>query len=155
EGAAVFTLSPMNDGLTHFELDIAEMAIKSVTLTAVEKRGTGDLPKSSGPPGDRPVSQLARRLEIETHPEKLVIELDRPYARNEQLTIEIAYSCAPRKGLFFVEPDESYPNKPRQIWSQGENEDAHWWFPCHDVTNQKMTTEMIVTVKSNFFALSN
>ncbi|MGE0128468.1 MAG: M1 family aminopeptidase [Blastocatellales bacterium] len=151
EGSATFTLSPMNDGMTYFDLDIAEMAIKSVKLTAVEKRGTGDLSQSSSQPG----SQLARRLEFETHPEKLTIELDRPYARNEQLTIEIAYSCSPRKGLFFVEPDEAYPNKPRQIWSQGENEDAHWWFPCHDVTNQKMTTEMIATVKSPFFALSN
>ncbi len=151
EGAATFTLSPMNDGLTHFELDIAEMMIKSVALTAVERRGTGDLQSSSRPF----VGQFARRLEFETRPEKLVIELDRPYERKEQLTIEIAYSCSPRKGLFFVEPDESYPGKPRQIWSQGENEDAHWWFPCHDVTNQKMTTEMIATVQSSFFALSN
>src|SRR5215510_15359973 len=28
EGAANFTLSPINDGLTHFELDIAELAIE-------------------------------------------------------------------------------------------------------------------------------
>jgi aminopeptidase N len=151
EGSATFTLLPINDGLTHFELDIAEMEIKSVTLTSVEELGAGDPPISS----DQTVVSLSRRLEFETRPEKLEIELDRPYARGERLTIEIMYSCSPRKGLFFVEPDESYPNKPRQIWSQGENEDAHWWFPCHDVTNQKMTTEMIATVKSNFFALSN
>jgi aminopeptidase N len=137
EGVARFMLSPINDGLTHFDLDIAEMAVKSVTLASKEG-------------GDR-----SRRLEFETRSEKLEIELDRPYGRGEQLTVEIEYSCSPRKGLFFVEPDEAYPNKPRQIWSQGENEDAHWWFPCHDVTNQKMTTEMIATVKSNFFALSN
>ncbi len=155
EGSAALTLLPMNDGLTHFELDIAEMAIRSVRLTAVEKRGTGDLPRPSGNTGGYFPHQIARELEFETHPEKLAIELDRPYARNEQLTVEISYSCSPRKGLFFVEPDDAYPNKPRQIWSQGENEDAHWWFPCHDVTNQKMTTEMIATVKSNFFALSN
>jgi aminopeptidase N len=143
EGVATFTLSPINNGLTHFDLDIAEMAIKSATLASV-KEGI-----------ERGGEEGSRSLEFETHLEKLEIELDRPYARNEALTIEIAYSCSPRKGLFFVEPDEAYPDKPRQIWSQGENEDAHWWFPCHDVTNQKMTTEMIATVKSNFFALSN
>src|SRR5262249_35752017 len=151
EGSATFTLSPINDGLTHFELDIAEMAIKSVTLTSDEGRGADDPPNSS----DQAVGTISRRLEFVTRPEKLEIELDRPYARGERLTVEITYSCSPRKGLFFVEPDEAYPNKPRQIWSQGENEDAHWWFPCHDVTNQKMTTEMIATVKSDFFALSN
>jgi aminopeptidase N len=166
EGSAAFTFSPINDGLTHFELDIAEMSIKSVKLTAVEKRGTGDLRQSNNQMGSQMGGQMGGRaaaqarqfpqsLEFETRPEKLDIELDRPYARNEQLIVEIAYSCSPRKGLFFVEPDEAYAKKPRQIWSQGENEDAHWWFPCQDVTNQKMTTEMIATVKSNFFALSN
>jgi aminopeptidase N len=152
EGAATFTLSPINDGLTHFELDIAEMAIESVTLISAEERERPRDPSNSSNQSD---GSPSRRLEFATRPEKLEIELDRPYKRDELLTIEIAYSCSPRKGLFFVEPDEAYPNKPRQIWSQGENEDAHWWFPCHDVTNQKMTTEMIATVKSNFFALSN
>ncbi len=155
EGAATYTLTPINNNLTHFELDIAEMAIKSIKLIAVERRSTGDLPKSTSHLASHPGGKLARPLEFETYHEKLQIELDREYSINEQLTIEISYSCSPRKGLFFVEPDEAYPNKPRQIWSQGENEDAHWWFPCHDVTNQKMTTEMIATVDSSFFALSN
>ncbi|HEV2665274.1 MAG TPA: M1 family metallopeptidase, partial [Blastocatellia bacterium] len=155
EGAATFTLSPINDGLTHFELDIAEMAVESVTLTSVDERGADDPPRPSKQTTGHTAGPLPRRLEFATRPEKLEIELDRPYGRNERLTIEVAYSCSPRKGLFFVEPDDAYPNKPRQIWSQGENEDAHWWFPCHDVTNQKMTTEMIATVKSPFFALSN
>ncbi|HMV86711.1 MAG TPA: M1 family aminopeptidase [Blastocatellia bacterium] len=147
EGTATFTLSPLNDGLSHIELDIAEMRIADVKLLNVEERGTGDLIRSA--------RQLTKRLEFETHPQKLVIELDRGYARNEQLTIAIAYSCSPRKGLYFVKPDEAYPDKPRQIWSQGQNEDAHWWFPCQDVTHQKMTTEMIVTVNAKYFALSN
>src|SRR5689334_23100548 len=33
EGTAAISFSPINDGLTHFELDVAEMAIKSVRLT--------------------------------------------------------------------------------------------------------------------------
>ncbi len=146
-GSALFTLTPMNDGFDHIELDIAEMNIASVRLLRVEKRGTGDLIQSA--------LHLGVKLEFETHPEKLSIELDRAYARNEHLIVEVIYSCSPRKGIFFIKPDDAYPNKPRQIWSQGENEDAHWWFPCHDVTNQKMTTELLATVKSNYFALSN
>ncbi|MGH9799006.1 MAG: hypothetical protein ACRD82_01445, partial [Blastocatellia bacterium] len=147
EGTATFTLSPINDGFKHFELDAAEMRIASVKLLAVEQRGTGNLIRSS--------AQFATRLDFETHPERLVIELDRSYTRDEQLTIIINYSCFPRKGLYFIKPDDAYPNKPRQIWSQGENEDSHWWFPCHDVTNQKMTTEMLVMVNARYFALSN
>lgn len=146
-GTATLTLSPINDGFDHFDLDIAEMRVASVKLLNVVQRGTGNLIRSS--------AQMATRLDFETHPERLAIELDRAYSRNEELTVAVAYSCFPRKGLFFIKPDEAYPNKPRQVWSQGENEDSHWWFPCHDVTNQKMTTEMLVTVKSGCFALSN
>ncbi|MBS1790976.1 MAG: DUF3458 domain-containing protein [Acidobacteria bacterium] len=147
EGTATVTLSPINDGFKHFELDAAEMRISSVKLLAADQRDTGNLLRSS--------AHFATRLDFEVHPEKIVIELDRSYARDEQVTVAINYSCFPRKGLFFIKPDEAYPGKPRQVWSQGENEDAHWWFPCHDVTNQKMTTELIVTVKAGFWALSN
>lgn len=132
-GTARLTLRPFSSDFTHFDLDAAEMNITSVTLLA-----------------DQPVF-----LSFETHAERLAVELPRAYSRDDELIVEIAYSCRPRKGLFFIKPDDAYPHKPRQIWSQGENEDAHWWFPCSDVTNQKMTTELLATVRSNFFVLSN
>lgn len=147
QGTATITLSPLNDDFRHFELDASELRVASVKLLAVERRETGNLL--------RPATEFSARLEFETHPDRLVVELDRGYARDEQLTVAITYACSPRKGLFFIKPDEAYPNKPHQIWSQGENEDAHWWFPCHDVTNQKMTTELVVTVNAKYFALSN
>src|SRR6185436_16255168 len=40
-GTATFTLSPVNDGLSYFELDIAEMQISSVKLLSIEQRSTG------------------------------------------------------------------------------------------------------------------
>lgn len=146
-GTATTCLQPINDGLATIELDIAEMNIMAVRLLRVEKKNGG------GPP--RNLLSVIGRLDFELHPEKLLIALDRPYSRLEQLTIEIAYTCSPRKGLFFIKPDDAYPQKPHQIWSQGENEDAHWWFPCHDVTNQKMTTELLARVRTGYFALSN
>lgn len=135
-GTATLRLSPFNDGFDHFDLDIAEMEIHGVRIPS------DALPE-------------APKLTFETHAEKLAVELNRAYRRAESLTIEIAYSCRPRKGLYFIQPDDAYPSKPRQIWSQGENEDAHWWFPCADVTNQKMTTELIATVNAKYIALSN
>ena len=136
-GTATYWLAPMNDSFDRLELDAAEMEFQAVALC----------PET---PGGAPTP-----LTFETFPEKLSIQLDRAYARHEMLAVEIRYSCSPRKGIFFVAPDEAYPHKPRQIWSQGENEDAHWWFPCHDVTNQKMSTELLATVREEFTALSN
>src|SRR5215471_6781893 len=65
EGVAAFTLSPINDGLTHFDLDVAEMAVKGVRL-AYAKEGAKEGVEEGG--------DLSRRLEFETRPEKLEIE---------------------------------------------------------------------------------
>lgn len=146
-GTASWTLSPLEPGLDTIELDIAEMEIRGVRLNRIEKKDTGRL--------TRPVSAPNAPLVFETTPELLTIELDRPYERDEVLTVAVEYTCSPRKGLFFIRPNDAYPDKPRQVWSQGENEDSHWWFPCPDVTNQKMTSEMIVTVRGNLRAISN
>ncbi len=140
-GSACVTFRPMDDDFVSLTLDAAEFDVRSVTLIR------HDTAEQS--------YELSRACTYETFPEKLAIELPQSYTRHDQLTVEIAYACQPRKGLHFVKPDEAYPHKPHQIWSQGQNEDAHWWFPCHDVTNQKMTTELIAEVSENFFVLSN
>jgi aminopeptidase N len=146
-GQATLTLSPFADGLQSIELDAAEMSIRSVRRIHPQPE-----------PDDSPLIMLgpsALNLSFETRKEKLSIELDRAAHRDEEVTLEIAYSCRPRKGLYFIQPDEAYPNKPQQIWSQGQTEDAHWWFPCADTPHQKMTTELLATVDERFFALSN
>ena len=33
-----------------------------------------------------------------------------------------------------------------EVWSQGQDEDSRFWFPCFDYPNEKQTTEVIATV---------
>jgi aminopeptidase N len=61
----------------------------------------------------------------------------------------------PKLGLYFVGPDRGYPTKPVQVWTQGEDEYARYWFPCHDAPQDRTTTEMIVRVPRGFTAVSN
>jgi aminopeptidase N len=67
----------------------------------------------------------------------------------------VQFRSRPRIGLYFIEPDEGYPDKPRQVWSQGQDEDHRYWFPCYDHTNDKMTSELLIVVPGDWFALSN
>jgi aminopeptidase N len=69
--------------------------------------------------------------------------------------VVITYAATPRRGLYFLEPDEHYPNRPTQVWSQCQEEDARHFIPCHDKPHVKMTTEMRVKVPAGWFALSN
>lgn len=69
--------------------------------------------------------------------------------------LTVRYAVTPRRGLYFIEPDEHHPHKPRQVWTQCQEEDARHFVPCHDKPHQKMTTEISVTVPAGWYALSN
>jgi aminopeptidase N len=130
EGAATITLSPFREGLDRLEFDASELNISEV--------------KCKG-----------RALEFESYPDKLIVYPKEPVRRGASLKLNINYSARPRRGLFFIAPDEAYPHKPVQVWSQGEAEDNRAWFPCIDSPNQRQTTETIITVPEQFLVLSN
>ena len=86
----------------------------------------------------------------------LRITFPEPLHRSTPTTVEIDYGVTkPRLGLYFITPDAAYPHKPVQVWSQCQDEDARYWFPCFDAPNEKATTEMTVTVPQPYFVLSN
>jgi aminopeptidase N len=98
----------------------------------------------------------------------ILIKLDRNYVAKEQYTVYLDYTAKPNllkvqgsaaindaKGLYFINPDERMPNKPRQIWTQGETEASSAWFPTIDRPNQKTTAEISMTVLDNYVSLSN
>lgn len=94
--------------------------------------------------------------EIDTSIEKKIrLILHQTYSTRDTLTYSIDYVSAPRKGLYFIAKDSTDPDSPRQIWTQGESQDNHHWFPCYDTPNDKSTSEIIMTVKSDYLTVSN
>jgi aminopeptidase N len=134
DGKVTTKFAPLRSNLNEFVLDAAEMKIKRVYL-----------------PDGREL-----RFYFDTLAQKLKIYLDRSYSFKDTLSVIVEYFVSnPRKGLYFIQPDSAYPDKPYQIWSQGEPEDNHYWFPCYDFPNDKATSELIATVKKNFVVISN
>ena len=130
-GKVEITLRALSDSLGEFSLDCAELNVKKVTQ-----------------PDGRPYSFHQSR-------DKLVILCDPPLSRQTPVTLAIDYQGTPRRGLYFVGPDEGYPSKPVQVFSQGEPEETRYWIPCHDYPNDRLTSEMIVTVRRPYIAISN
>jgi aminopeptidase N len=79
-----------------------------------------------------------------------------PLGFRDTLTFTIAYDGRVKSGdgLTFITPD-GLPHRPRQIWSQGEGHDNHYWFPTYDFPNDKMTWELVATVPKEDMAVSN
>ena len=107
-------------------------------------------------------------LEFSYDKEVLSIKLDKEYTRNDDLFVEIKYTAKPYEleaggseaissdqGLYFINADGSDPEKPQQIWTQGETEANSAWFPTIDAPNQRTTQEMYITVDEKFTTLSN
>jgi aminopeptidase N len=130
-GSVATTFRALFDDLRQVRLSAAELEIERVALAGGPALGA---------------TQDGRHL---------VITLDRAYQHEETFTIEITYSARPRTGMHFVQPGPDDPTRPVQVWTQGQPETNHFWFPCHDSPNDRATTSLAVTVPAPYFALSN
>lgn len=87
---------------------------------------------------------------------KLRIDFPHPYPAATEVELVIPYSVTqPKAGIYFIHPTPEYPDKPIEVWTQGQDEDARYWFPCFDYPNEKATSEIIVTVPKPYNTLSN
>jgi aminopeptidase N len=95
-------------------------------------------------------------LRTARHGDTLVVFLAKPIALGDTARFTISYHGVVEsgQGLTYINP-EGRPHRPRQIWSQGEDHDNHFWFPTYDFPNDKMTWEVVATVPKGMNAVSN
>ena len=130
QGTCNLTLAPVRQGIKQLTLDAVDLEIESVFIDNVSQPFDYD--------GD-----------------KLTINLLQP-TTDKQIKIAIAYhKRQPQRGLYFITPDRHYPDKPVQVWTQGEDEDSRFWFPCFDYPGQLATSEIKVKVAKPYLAVSN
>jgi aminopeptidase N len=97
-----------------------------------------------------------RRVSCENDGEKVTVALPRALRRGQGCTVELEHSVTrPVAGLYFTRPDAAYPRRFRTVWSQGQDEDSRYYFPCLDAPRFKQTSEALIYVPQGLFALSN
>ncbi|MEO0519114.1 MAG: M1 family metallopeptidase [Cyanobacteria bacterium P01_A01_bin.116] len=88
--------------------------------------------------------------------EQLKVTLKNPTEFGKPFTLTIDYANEnPQRGIYFIGPDKHYPDKPTQVWTQGEDEDSRFWFPCFDYPGQLATSEIRARVPKKFTVVSN
>ncbi len=137
-----------------FDLD-QKKVIGDVTHTLTILRDTQSITFDSAGLQIQSVTLNKVAATFETSEDKLRVTLPKPAKPGEKFTVEIKYHGKPTKGLFFVLPDKDYPNRPRQIWTQGESEDTRYYLPTYDYPNDRLTTETILTVPADWLTVSN
>jgi len=131
EGTCSIQIKPVRSGIDRFTFDAVNLIIDAVT-----------------------VAEISQKFDYDG--EQLQVQLTEPTEAGKIVKVAIAYRVEkPQRGLYFIAPDKHYPNKPVQVWTQGEDEDSRFWFPCFDYPGQLATSEIRVRVPKNLIAISN
>ena len=134
-GDSTIILKPLNAGFNTLLLDAAGMKFDSITI--------------------EPDNKLLKYNQID---EKLSITLDKSYSSNDTIRVRFKFTSKPQKGVYFRDEAKDFEGKilhPAQVWTQGEAEEAHFWFPSYDFPDDKVITEQFITTPKNEIAVAN
>lgn len=130
KGNVTHYFTPLQQKVDSFFLDAPDILFKEVSLN-----------------GDS--------VKYKTTKEGVYIFPNRSLTWGDYDSLNIIYEAYPRKGLYFVGWNDPNNKSRKQIWSQGQGVDNRYWIPCYDYTNDKLTTEVIVTMDAKYKVLSN
>ncbi len=144
KGIATLTLTPLFYPQSELKLDAVDFDIRKIMI------------------GDNVIT------DFKYDSNEITIPLAQPLVRRDRLILSIEYTASPKaeindegaaitsdKGLYFIDPLDTLPDVPRQIWSQGETSSNRKWFPTLDQPNERATQEIFLTVADTFMTLSN
>lgn len=133
EGRVEYTLKPRANPVEAVQLDAVDMRIVGV-----------ELPGETKPPAFSYDDKL------------LTVRLPRPVKPDETFHLVVKYRLEePRKGMHFVLPNPSVPNKPLMAYTMSEPIEARYWVPAHDWPNARWTSDIEVTVPNPYSVVAN
>jgi aminopeptidase N len=127
EGVATLDVARIDPGSEELELDAVGFQLHEVTVDG---------------------KAIAARYDGKT----IAVPLPRAV---ERATVVVKYRAQPRRGMYFLSPDSHYPNRPHQVWTQCQEEDARHFIPCHDKPHVKMKVALDITAPNGWTVLSN
>ncbi len=129
DGQTTVTITSLRDGLETVVLDAEEFTVTKVA------------------------SEWGEPLEFTQSEKELAVRMPRPLERGETRSFTCSYRGSdPKVGLRFV---AGTADNPPLVWSDSWPDHVHHWFPCFDYPNDKVTSEIVATVKSPLKVAAN
>ena len=121
---------PIAKPLDELRLDAVDLTVNSVTAT-----------------------EPVRSFQITER--NLIVTFESPIPPDREVSVTVAHSAEPVKGLYFRTPEMGYKEGETHLFTQGEAIEARHWYPCFDSPNEKFTSEVICHVPEGMVVLSN
>lgn len=132
EATQRLTLAPISTPVHAITLDAMHLHITGAAL-----EGKGEVPFTSDG-------------------ETVTYTFDPPLRAGQEAKLVTNYVLEePIDGLFWLTEAPEWPGRAAQIHTQGQSNTNRHWFPCHDFPNERLTTELVVTVPEGFEVSSN
>jgi aminopeptidase N len=129
--AQTLTFAPISKKLAELTLDAHLLDVKSVVCPNFKTSFTSD-------------------------GKTMTVNFDPPVPAGTRVDLTTAYEVDdPPQGITWTPESPAWPGRPAQLHSQGESDTNSYWFPCHDFPNERLATELIVTVPDGYTVSSN
>ena len=130
EGRAVIQFKPILKPVREIKLDAMELEVQNVTATE-------------------------KIQAYQVTGEKLVITFATNLPVGREVDVTVAYHAEPKAGMYFRTPEMGYLAGDTHLFTQGEETDARYWYPCFDSPNEKFTSEVTCHVPAGMTVISN
>jgi len=151
QGTAQLEITRVDQAAKQIALDAVGFEIEAIEISAAA-------PAASASSSSRAARKAAPRAGAFAEAEHVydgeTLRVDVPEGAQEA-SIRVRYRATPRRGMYFLAPDEHVADRPRQVWTQCQDEDARHIFPCIDKPHIKQTTELRVQAPAGWTCLSN
>jgi aminopeptidase N len=147
DGRAWIDIHPYFYATDTLVLDAKGMRIDSVTLVNNDRHS----PLNYSYADDRILIKFSQKYEASKSIQLYIRYKAMPYANTTGGSAAIASD----RGLYFINTEGAIPNKPRQIWTQGETEANSHWLPTIDKPNERFTVQVELTVPDTMQTLGN
>ncbi len=129
-GTAAWTFKPRIKPVRELKLDAIDLKVQSVTATE-------------------------KLQSYQVTAESVIVTFAEPIPPDRETSLTITYQAEPANGLYFRTPEMGYKEGDTHLFSQGEQTEARYWYPCFDSPNELFTSEMTCRVPEGMTVISN
>lgn len=151
-GEALLVLEGVARQSTSVVLDAKELSVEAVewALLAVDAKPSGPLSPSSF------VSVQTTPAPFTFGENRLEVFFPSSVARGDKVLVRVRYSATkPNAGVYFVKAKSGDPYGYDCVWTQGQDVDSPFWFPCQDDPRLKLSARLHLCFPKDWECVSN
>lgn len=148
EAYAYIVAKAMSEGATQVSFDAREMRIHDVHTSGISSFDVNNPYVIE--------SMDYKAVQFDYDDAVLTVKFDEPLRQGQLVVAKIHYSVSrPNAGLYFVHKNKTTDAAYDCIWTQGQDTDSPYWFPCQDDPRMKLTVLQRLSFPAHWKGLGN